>query len=133
MENKKITSLLELKEYSKGAVIELPPFAKGQPFVARLKRPSMLKLAESGRIPNSLLVTANQLFEKGGGGFDSDDENFMPSMMKVIKEICSASFVEPSYEEIQKAGIELTDDQLMFVFQYTQVGVQALTNFHQES
>lgn len=126
------TTFEELKEYAKGQLVEIPAFAEGQPFVARLKRPSMLKLAETGRIPNSLLVTANQLFEKGGGGFNSENETAMSDMMKVIEEICSAAFVEPTYEEIKEAGIDLTDDQLMFIFEYTQVGVKSLTPFHKE-
>lgn len=126
-----VTSFEQLKEYALGQLVKLPSFGEGQEFYARLKRPSMLKLAESGRIPNALLVTANQLFEKGGNGFDAQDENFMPSMMKVIREICSAAFVEPTYEDIEKAGLELTDEQLMFVFQYTQIGVNALQSFRQ--
>ena len=127
-----VTSLEALKGYAQGQIVQLPSFGEDQPFYARLKRPSMLKLAESGKIPNALLVTANQLFEKGGSGFDSEDENFMPEMMKVIREICSAAFVEPTYKELENCGIELTDDQLMFVFQYTQVGVNALQSFRTE-
>lgn len=124
-----ITSMERLKAYAKGQIVQLPSFAEDQEFFAKLRRPSMLSLAESGRIPNALLVTANQLFEKGGAGFDSEDENFMPSMMKVIREICAAAFVEPTYEEIIESGIELTDEQLMFIFQYTQTGVTALQSF----
>ena len=127
-----VTSIERLKDYAKGQIVQLPSFGEGQEFYARLKRPSMLSLAETGKIPKALLVTANQLFEKGGAGFDSQDENFMPSMMKVIKEICSAAFVEPTYDEIMESGIELTDEQLMFVFQYTQTGIVALEPFRKE-
>lgn len=55
--NTQITSLQNLKTYTKGQIVELPPFAEGMPFVARLKRPSMLALVKSGKIPNELLVT----------------------------------------------------------------------------
>lgn len=128
----KITTLEQLKGYSNGQIVELPPFADGQPFVARIKRPSMLKLAENGRIPNSLILTANELFAKGGAGFEAQKETAMKDMMAVIKEICAASFVEPTYDEIIEAGIELTDDQLMFLFNYTQTGVKALESFRKE-
>ena len=58
-----ITSIAQLSEYAKGQVVRLPDFAPDQPFVARLKRPSMLVLAKSGKIPNSLLETASSLFD----------------------------------------------------------------------
>ena len=60
-----ITSLRTLQGYAEGQVVELPPFGEGQPFVARICRPSMLVLAKSGKIPNSLLETANSLFVDG--------------------------------------------------------------------
>ena len=124
-----VTSIEKLRDYAQGQIVQLPSFGANQEFYARLKRPSMLALAESGKIPNALLVTANQLFEKGGAGFNAEDENIMPAMLKVIREICAAAFVEPTYNELQENGIELTDEQLMFVFQYTQVGVNALQSF----
>ena len=33
-----VTSIEELKQYSNGTLVELPCFAEGQPFVARLKK-----------------------------------------------------------------------------------------------
>ncbi len=34
--NLQITSLADLQAYAKGQIVMLPPFAEGQPFVARL-------------------------------------------------------------------------------------------------
>lgn len=122
-----VTSLKTLQEYAKGKLVELPPFAEGQPFFARLRRPSMLVLAKTGKIPNSLLTTANKLFMETG--INEKDEKFMPEMFDVFDTILEASFVEPTYQQIKEAGIELTDDQRMFVFSYTQQGVKALDRF----
>ena len=58
----KVTSIEELKKVAFGEVVELPSFVQGVPFYARLKRPSMLAMTKSGRIPNELLVEANKLF-----------------------------------------------------------------------
>lgn len=125
----KVTSIEELKKYQAGEAVELPPFANNQPFVARLRRPSMLALAKNGAIPNDLLTSANSLFEKGGQSFDALDEAMLTKMFDVMEVICEASFVEPSYKAIKEAGIELTDEQYMFVFGYSQNGIKQLNSF----
>ena len=137
MENEKrelkVTSIEELMEVAKGTIVELPPFAPGHPFVARLRRPSMLVLAKRGKIPNSLLTSANTLFESGASaGFDSMDEDMMSKCFEVFDIICEASFVEPTYRELKAAGVELTDEQYMFVFGYSQNGVAGLESFRSE-
>lgn len=126
-----LTSLESLQEYARGAIVQLPPFAEGQPFVARLRRPSMMALAKSGKIPNALLSTANSLFIKGG--VDAANESVMQDVLSVVDVLCAAAFVEPTYEQIQDAGVELTDEQYMFIFNYTQQGIKALQSFRGES
>lgn len=126
-----ITSLESLQEYGRGAIVQLPPFAEGQPFVARLRRPSMMALAKSGKIPNALLSTANSLFIKGG--VDTADDSVMKDVLSVVDVLCAAAFVEPTYEQLQKVGVELTDEQYMFIFNYTQQGIKALQPFRGES
>lgn len=125
-----VTSITELQKYAGGQIIELPAFAEGQPFVARLRRPSMMVLVKSGKIPNSLVKTANSLFLSSR--VDDKDERVMTDMFSVLDALCEASFVEPTYKEIQEAGVELTDDQMMFIFNYTQQGVKALDSFRKK-
>jgi len=128
-----ITPIEELIEASKGEIVELPPFAQGRPFVARLRRPSMLKLAESGKIPNSLLRAANTLF---AGEVDREldaDDDFMKDMLQVVEVMAESVFVEPSWSQLKEAGVELTDEQYMFIFNYTQKGVNSLEPFREES
>lgn len=124
-----VTSIAELAKYREGELVELPPFGENQPFYARLRRPSMLVLAKSGKIPNELLVSANSLFEKGSGSFDSLDEQMLTKMFDVMEVICEASFVEPTYHDIKSADIDLTDDQYLFVFGYSQNGIRQLDSF----
>ena len=124
-----ITSLSQLTKYAEGQIVELPSFAEDQPFVARIRRPSMLALAKSGKIPNALLKTANGLFL--GDSKDKQD-SYLKDVFEVLDVICDACFVEPSYKELQEAGIELTDDQYMFIFNYTQTGVRALDSFRRK-
>lgn len=126
-----VTSIEQLLEYRKGQFVQLPEFAEGQPFFARLKRPSLLALVKSGKIPNQLILTANRLFN--GKGMDDTKESSMPEVLEILDSICEATFVEPNYAEMKKAGIELTDEQFMAVFNYTQQGVKALEPFRTQS
>lgn len=127
----KVTSIDELKAMSQGEIVKLPAFVQGQDFYAKLRRPSMLKMVKSGQIPNGLLRTANMLFAGGvEKELDRDDE-FMKDMFEMIDVLAEAVFVEPSWEELKNAGIELTDEQYMFIFNYTQEGVKALEPFRQ--
>lgn len=127
-----ITKFEKLKEYSKGQIVRLPDFAEGQPFIARIRKPSMLSLIKDGLIPNELLTSANSLFMEGADSFDPTEQNSLSNMFKVIESICEASFVEPTYQEIKESGIELTDAQLMFMFAYSQDNVRALKSFRNE-
>ena len=127
----KVTSIDQLKLMSGGEIVKLPPFIQGQDFYAKLRRPSMLKLVQSGQIPNSLLRTANMLFS---GGVDKEldrDDEFMKDMFDLIDVLAGAVFVEPAWSELKNAGIELTDEQYMFIFNYTQEGVKALEPFRE--
>lgn len=128
----KITSIEDLKNIAKGEVVELPPFVGEIPFVARLKRPSMLSLVKSGKIPNSLLTQANKLFVGGVEGVASkgmENEEMLDELFDILDVICEAAFVEPSFKDLRDNGIELTDEQYMAVFTYTQQGVKSLESF----
>ena len=128
----KVTSIEELKKVAFGEVVELPSFVQGVPFYARLKRPSMLAMTKSGRIPNELLVEANKLFVNGTASVATQnqmDSEMMKGLFDVLDIICEDSFVEPKYKELKENGIQLTDEQQLFVFSYAQRGVDALKSF----
>nr|DAH60679.1 MAG TPA: hypothetical protein [Caudoviricetes sp.] len=127
-----VTSIEQLKQYAQGEVIELPPFAPTQPFVAKLKRPSLLAMAKNGKIPNELLVKTNELFMNDGTAVNASDDNMLKEIFSVIDTIAGEVFVQPTYKEIKEAGIELTDEQMLFIFNYTQTGVKNLENFRED-
>lgn len=124
-----ITSLSDLQSYSNGTIVRFPDFADGQPFVARVKRPSMLMLAKMGKIPNALLNSATQLFTKGGSGMDTKNGKTLSDIYDICEVIVKASLVQPTYDEIIDSGMTLSDDQVMAIFNYTQSGAKALENF----
>ena len=126
-----VTSLEQLKQYANGNIVRLPDFAEGQPFIAKLKRPSILGMAKQGKIPNSLLVKTNELFVQSGS-LDTEENSMMQEIYDVIDLIANETFIEPTYDEIKSTGIELTDEQMMFIFNYSQQGVKALESFRTE-
>lgn len=127
-----ITSISDLQSYAAGVVVRFPDFTEGQPFVARVRRPSLLVLAKSGKIPNTLLTAAGELFAKGGGGLDSDNDKMLSDMYDIMHIVCEASLMQPTLAEIEGAGISLSDDQMMAIFNYSQAGVKGLESFRKE-
>lgn len=121
-----ITTMSELQNYAKGAVVKLPDFAEGQPFVARLRRPSMLVLSKKGKIPNQLMSQASELFA-GGSQMNTNDPELLNNLSDLMRVICEASLIEPTLEEIDNSGVDLTDEQMMAIFNYSQTGNKALT------
>lgn len=130
----RVTTIQDLEKYREGNIVELPPFGDGQPFVAKLKRPSMLKLVKEGKIPNKLLAEANRLFYKGGNvnEVQLEDISLLANTLDIMRPIVSAALIEPTLEDIEKAGMELSDDQMMYIFNYTQQGVDSLRSFRKE-
>lgn len=127
-----ITTIVDLQKYASGTVVRFPDFAEGQPFVARVRRPSMLVLAKSGKIPNALLTAAGQLFTGGGSGVDADNADMLAQIYDICKIICEAALIQPTMKDIESAGMSLSDDQLMAIFNYTQSGIKALESFRKE-
>lgn len=124
-----ITSLKDLQSYANGQVVELPGFFGNDTFVVRLRRPSLLMLTKSGRIPNSLMSAATELFT---GKQDNSDPVDISEIMGVLEVICEASMVEPTYKDVLDAGLTLTDEQYTAIFNFSQRGVKALEPFRQK-
>ena len=124
MENK-VTSSEDIKKLKAkdGEVIELPGFDENTPFTARVKRPSLMELCQSGTIPNPLLGAAQKVFE------GSIDKANIKDYGQVIRKVAEIALIEPKYSEVK--GL-LTDDQLVIIFDYTQKGVVALLPFRDD-
>lgn len=131
--NLTVTSFEQLQTYAMGQVVELPPFAEGMPFVARITRPSMIQMIRDGKFSNNLLVSANELFINSGAVEEAVSNNEkMNEFYDVLFEIVKEALAQPTYDEVKKAGLILTDQQIMFIFNYVQHGVDSLTSFRQE-
>lgn len=127
---REVTSLADLQVYAQGQVVELPGFFSEEPFVARLRRPSLLALTKSGKIPNALLSAANELFT---GKQDKSDPVDLSEIMGVLEVICESALLEPTYKEVVDAGLTLTDEQYTAIFNFSQRGIKALEPFRTKS
>lgn len=127
---REVTSLTDLQIYAKGQVVELPGFFSEEPFVVRLRRPSLLALTKSGKIPNALLSAANELFT---GKQDKSDPVDLSEIMGVLEVICESALLEPTYKDVVDAGLTLTDEQYTAIFNFSQRGIKALEPFRTKS
>ncbi|GAA0062969.1 esterase [Clostridium sp. CTA-1] len=125
----KLTNIEDLKKVAQGEVIQLPQFSQGIPFNARVKRVSLLNLVRKGVVPNKLLSAAEELFY----GKQSSKENVdLAQMTDVMYIMAENALVEPSIEDLKSVGLELTDEQIVALFNYTQEGVSELDSFREE-
>ena len=111
-----ITTIEQLQAVKKTQIIELPGFDDGTPFICEVKKPNMMQLISSGKIPNSLLAVAMDLFNNNGGKTMKKAETDAKSLKELVgmmNIIADSTLLNPSYETLKKAGIELNDDQLM--------------------
>lgn len=130
-----VTTFEDLKRYAQGAIVKLPGFAEGQPFVARLRRPDLTTMMASGNIPNALLKSAGSLFEAQGEAskekevLDSLNTEDFNKMIGLFDAICKEALIQPTYDEIIEAGMTLTMEQKEAIFSYVQEGVIDLDSF----
>lgn len=125
-----VTSFEDLKRYARGTIVRLPDFADGQPFIAKVKRPSLLALAKAHKIPNALLETAENMFNGNTTTKNAKvSKNTLGEMMELCEIIARATLISPTYDEILEAGLELADNQFMALFSYSQVGIKGLNRF----
>lgn len=127
LEESQITTISDIQKYSQGTIVKLPAFDGDNPFIAKLRRPSLLVMVKTGKIPNSLINQATQLFQRGASSLGKD--NTISDMYDIMETVCEAALVKPTYKEIKDAGLSLTDEQMMAIFSYTQQGVKALEQF----
>ncbi len=107
--------------------VELPSFSGEGSVRAKLRRPSLLSLAAEGMIPNELLACARDLFNEGGKAQIQLDE-----LGRLLLIFAKNALVEPSFDELCRQGISLTDEQLSAIYAFAQGGVRALIPFRQE-
>lgn len=126
----KVTNLKDLKNISKGEVVELPSFSE-TPFIARLRQPSLVGLVANGKMPNHLIGLATSLFNGDSNKVDKtlESQKGIKDLYEIMLVIAEECLIEPTMQDIREAGLELTDIQLTAIFNYSQRGAKVLENF----
>ena len=130
----KVTDINDIINAAAPKIVELPPFDDGTPFSAKLRRPSMLMLMKSGKIPNSLMKSAQDMFKsKKNGKKSADDEPNYSELVPMMEIICEACLVEPSMKLLKDNDVQLTDAQISAIMAFSQGGTAGLEQFRKES
>lgn len=120
------TGIEELKQRTAPRVVELPGFGDGQPFYALMRRVTILEMAQQGTIPNELLGTVHKLYAEG-----LSDKVDLGKMAATLRFFAKRSLVQPSLNELDENGIQLTDQQLNAIYVYSVRGEESLARFRQ--
>lgn len=130
-----ITSLEQLQAIKQTEIVELPSFEDGTPLIVEIKKTNMMQLLTSGKIPNTLLSVATEMFNGKTGqvmGKASEDVKTLKELVGMMEVLAEASLVNPSYKDIKELNIQLTENQLMAILMYSQGGVKSLENFRNQ-
>ena len=139
MAERKVTTLEEWRSKSQ-PLVDISGFGPGETITVRLKPVSMVKLVQTGKIPNALLQEATKLFKDNkkpdGSGANKIDEAAIlnnlgetDGVMQIIDTVVESAMVEPTYDEVREY---ITDAQKMEIFSWTQGGVESLKSFREE-
>lgn len=130
----KVTDLSQILKVNEGEVVQFPPFNGNISFVARVKQPSLVKLIANGAFPNELLGLAQSVFEGNEKVMQKEmkTQKGLDRVYKTMEVLAESALIEPSYQELKEAGIELTDFQLSAIMAYCQRGVKILEHFRTE-
>lgn len=126
-----ITPIEHMKQFAGGSEVELPGFINDEPITVILRRPSLMLLVKEGEIPNPLLGATASLFKNGYLSEMDEGESFK-NLCEIMLKVAEASLVSPTFEELEAAGVTLTDQQLLYIYNFAQFGVNALSRFRQE-
>lgn len=140
----KVFSIEDIKkQLDAGYEVELSGFdAEENPestFPCILRKVDLLQYAIRGKVPNVLAAQVEGLFEQKSESqkkkeIESIQERLgtykgLKEHTEMLEWIAKESFVSPGYDEMEAAGIYLTQQQLNEVYIFQMQGVEALRSF----
>lgn len=125
-----ITTMSVIREEAGGTEVCVPGFSSNTDTInLKLKRPSLIEMAVTGKIPNPLLGAAAELFSGKSDLSKQTEGAKFRDMAEVIRCVAKAALVEPSWDELHESGITLTDVQLLYIYNWSVTGVDRLKSF----
>lgn len=94
-ETLQVTNLEDLKKVRQGELVELPAFLDGTPFVVKLRRPSILRMAQLGQIPDEMQPVIDELL------MGQSEKSSMEQRAAVYVLYASLAMEEPKFEDVE--------------------------------
>ena len=120
-----ITDINALRAMSAAQEATLSGWDGGE-ITVRLKRPSLYEMAAGGSIPNPLLHVADALFSGRGEALKRAS---LDETAKTLRLLAKAALVEPTWNELEKAGVTLNDQQINEIYAFIVGGAAQLEKF----
>jgi hypothetical protein len=118
----RLTTLGEIANVKREETVELPPFHDGTPFVAKLRRPSILRMVELGQIPNPLSTAIDELMSGA-----KELKSPVKDRAEVLTTIAKAALLDPPWSDELAEVIDSV--QLMAIWEFVMYGVNAVLPF----
>lgn len=123
--------VIDINELKKQAteVIEIPSFDNNGTISIRVKRPQIMRLITSGKLPNPLMGNALRLLDGKTNLKGKDSDEIAIEGIKNVDIYCRACMVEPTFEE---ADEYLTDAQKFAIFRWAINDILEVSTFRNE-
>lgn len=118
-----MSKIISAESFMKKAtrVIEIPGFEPGEVFAVRVKNVGVFSMIIGGKLPNTLLKMATQLFPDTNSSNSLqqstdkllDDPETLKAMSQMMRAVAKEALIEPKYEDIAEG---ITDEQIQSIF-----------------
>ena len=105
---------------------EICGWNEGEALRVKMRRPALVNMAADGKIPNPLLKTVNVLLNGAAEAIAAVD---VAESSRAVRHIAQAALVEPKLEELEAAGVQLTDEQYMEIYAWVLGGLDGIDRF----
>ena len=122
-----ITQMQDIVAQAAPEEVTLSGFKPNTEITVLLRSPSLYALLAENALPNPLLPVVNKLFSDGPQAQDvaGPDAEFARALRVIARE----TLVQPKLSELEAAGVQLTDRQLLEISVYATRGPAALAAF----
>lgn len=122
------TSIEEMARQGGVREITLSGWDGENDITVKARRPSLYAMAAAGHIPNPLLPAADSLFMANGAAIQKSRFDDMAKMLDII---ARETLVKPTFEELEQAGLTLTDTQYLEIYRFVIGGAASLERFRE--
>lgn len=122
-----ITNIETIRSKHGIAEYRLPGWDADEEFVCKLRRPSATGLAAAvGHVPNPLLGVVAEMFMAGPKAVAKIPAD---QQAQALQAIARYALVEPTYDQLADAGVDLTDNQYHAIYAFALGGAIGLARF----